>query len=194
MASRKTLSDNELLQLLKQSDHSAYTEIYNRYFQLIYVHVYKKLQDEDQSKDIVQEIFASLWFKRDSIGFIGNIPGYLINAARYKIFDLFAHEQVKQKHYESLQEFLTSRPVISTDYQIREAQFKAYIDQQIAALPPKMRVIFEMSRKEELNHQEIADRLSTSVNNVSTQVTNALRILRSKLGLLILTLMIIYHL
>lgn len=40
-----------------------------------------------------------------------------------------------------------------------------------------------MSRKEHLSHKEIAERLSVSENDVSKQVNNALRILRTKLGL-----------
>jgi RNA polymerase sigma-70 factor (ECF subfamily) len=182
MADYKTISDNELVSLLKESDHSAFNEIYHRYFTLIYVHAYKKLMDEDQAKDIIQELFTKLWFKRESLPEINNLAAYLISATRNKIFDLFAHEQVKQKHYDSLHDFLSSSPVVSTDYNLREVQFKAYIDQQIAALPIKMRVIFEMSRKEELSYKEIAEQLNTSENNVSKQVNNALRLLKTKLG------------
>ena len=70
-----------------------------------------------------------------------------------------------------------------TDHLIREKQLKAYIEKEIQALPPKMRAIFEMSRKEHLSYKEIAAITNTSENNVSTQVNNALRILRAKLGL-----------
>ena len=65
MPNYKSLPDNELIQLLKESDHSAYNEIYHRYFQLIFTHAYKKLRDEEQAKDIVQDVFATLWFKRE---------------------------------------------------------------------------------------------------------------------------------
>lgn len=183
MANLKKLPDDELLRLLSQDDHAAFTEIYNRYFPLLYAHIYKKLQDSGQAKDVVQEVFTRLWFKRQSAIDIVTIPGYLITSARNKIFDLFAHEKVKLKHYEALQEFFSLNPIVSTDYHVREAQFKAYIEQQLAALPPKMRVIFEMSRNENLTHKEIADKLETSANNVSTQITAALKILRTKLGL-----------
>ena len=184
MSGYKHTSDEELVSLLRASDHAAFNEIYHRYFAPIYIHVNKKLQDEEQAKDVVQEIFASLWFKRNDLK-IKNLASYLFGAARNKVFDIYAHEKVQQKHLGSLQTYLTERILYSTDHQVREAQFKAYIDKQIEALPPKMRRIFEMSRKEQLTHKEIAQQLNTTENNVSKQVNNALKILRTKLSIVL---------
>src|SRR5476651_579260 len=107
MLEYKKISDNELLNLLKESDHYAYNEIYHRYFYLTYVHAYKKLRDEEQAKDIVQDVFASLWFKRDFNLPQSNLAGYLFTAIRNKIFDLFAHQKVKSKYMNSLTDYLS---------------------------------------------------------------------------------------
>jgi RNA polymerase sigma-70 factor (family 1) len=184
MGTYSNSSDNELINLLKESDHSAYNEIYHRYFYLTYVHAYKKVRDEEQAKDIVQDVFATLWFKRDFNLPQSNLAGYLFTAVRNKIFDLFAHEQVKTKYIDSLKDYLTKNAGSTTDHRVRENELKAYIKKEIHALPPKMRQIFEMSRNEYLTHKEIADRLNTSENNVTTQISNALRILRTKLGMI----------
>lgn len=185
MVAYNPLSDNDLLQLLKDSDHSAYNEIYQRYFYLIFTHAYKKLRDEEQAKDIVQDVFATLWFKREFNLPTSNLAGYLYTAVRNKIFDLFAHQQVKSKYIDSLKDYLTTHTIASTDHLIRENQLKAYIEKEIQALPPKMRLIFELSRKQNLSHKEIATQLGTSENNVATQITTALRVLRTKLGIIV---------
>lgn len=182
MADYKTLSDDELIQLLKDSDHLAYTEIYNRYFSLLYIHACKKLQDEDQAKDIVQEVFTTLWFKHNLDLQVKDLAAYLFTAVRNKIFDLFAHEKVKSKYLESLNNFYQTNYPVPTDHKIREQQLQEYIDRQIAQLPRKMRTIFELSRKEQLTYQEIAKQLDISENNVSKQVNNALRLIKTKLG------------
>ena len=180
-----TLSDNELIQLLKESDHRAYTQIYHRYFYLLYTHAYKKLQYEEQAKDVVQDVFATLWFKRDSDLQMSNLGGYLYTAVRNRIFDLFAREKVKSNYIESLSDYLNTHASQPTDHLIRENQLKAYIEKEIQALPPNMKRIFEMSRKENLSHKEIAEKLNTSENNVSKQLNNALRVLKAKLGVLV---------
>ena len=192
MASYKTTSDKELIQLLKESDHSAYTEIYSRYFYLLYTHAYKKLRDEDQAKDIIQDIFAALWFRREFDLNTNNLAGYLFRAVRNRIFDLFAHEQVKSKYISSLNDYLETHTATPSDYLIRENDFKAYIGRAIQALPPKMKLIFEMSRNEHLSHKEIAEKLGTTENNVSTQITAALRVLRTKLGVIALICSVVY--
>jgi RNA polymerase sigma-70 factor (family 1) len=180
----KALSDMKLVDLLKSSDHAAYTEIYNRYFYLLYTHAYKKLRDEEQAKDIIQDMFATLWFRREFDMNTSNLAGYLFTAVRNRIFDLFAHDQVKYKYIDSLNKYLETHNPISADHLARENELKAYIEKAIQALPPKMKRIFEMSRKEYLSHKEIAEKLGTSENNVSKQITAALRVLRTKLGLI----------
>jgi len=185
MQDYKIISDNELIQLLKESDHAAYTEIYNRYFHLLYVHGFKKLQDEGLAKDVLQDVFATLWFKRESDVELSNLGGYLYTAVRNKIFDLFAHEHVKSKYLDSLNAYLSTHTSAPTDHLVRENELKAYIEKEIQALPPKMKRIFEMSRKANLSHKEIAEKLNVSENNVSKQVNNALRLLKTKLGLIL---------
>jgi len=91
---------------------------------------------------------------------------------------------VQTKYLDSLQDYQDTHASVPTDYLIRENQLKAYIEKEIQALTPKMRLMFELSRKENLTHKEIAEKLGTSENNVSTQITTALRILRTKLGLI----------
>lgn len=191
MADFKTLTNNELISLVKESNHSAYNEIYNRYFYLIFTHAYKKLRDEEQAKDVVQDVFATLWFKRETNLPINNLAGYLFTAVRNKIFDLFAHQQVKEKYFDSLFHQWTAYTSIPTDHRVREADLNAYIEKAIGELAPRMRQVFEMSRMENLSNKEIAEKLDTTENNVSKQVNNALRIIKTKLGPLIILLSLI---
>lgn len=186
MGAYQSLSENELIQLLKESDHAAYTEIYDRYFYLLYHHAYKKILDGEQAKDIVQDLFANLWLKR-SFDLPGtNLAGYLFTAVRNKIFDLFARQKVAARYLQSLGDYIASHPSISTDHRVRENELNAYIEKQIEALPPKMKLIFELSRKENLTHKEIAEKLDTNTNNVSKQLNTALKVLKTKLGTLLI--------
>jgi RNA polymerase sigma-70 factor (family 1) len=181
----RTLSDGQLLYLFEKGDQVAYTEIYNRYFYLLYCHAYKKLRDEEQAKDIVQDLFATLWAKRNVKLSTGNLGGYLYTAVRNRIFDFFAHQKVESTYIQSLMNYISTVKSVATDSLVREKEFRACIEKEIQALPPKMRLIFELSRIENLSHQEIAAKLNISENNVSKQVNNALRVLRTKLGLIL---------
>lgn len=179
--SYSSFSDVELVELLKTDDSAAYTVIYNRYFHTLYVHAFQKLNDKQEAQDVVHELFAQLWNKRNDLNINSNLIGYLYSGVRNKILDQISRQQVRDKYFNSLQGFLESNYSI-TDHRIREKQLTELIDKGIADLPNKMREIFELSRKKSLSHKQIAAQLNLSEQTVKKQVNNALRILRTKLG------------
>jgi RNA polymerase sigma-70 factor (ECF subfamily) len=184
MSAVDKLSDNELVSLLNKGDQAAYTEIYHRYHAVLYLHVFSKIHNQEEAKDIVHDLFSSLWHKRESILLESTLAAYLFSAARYRAFNLILHSQVKTRYIDSIREFKEQND--GTDHLIRERQLQEMIASEIAALPEKMRVIFELSRKGNLSHRAIADLLDLSEKTVKKQVNNALKILRSKLGTSIL--------
>jgi RNA polymerase sigma-70 factor (family 1) len=187
MMDYKSCDDVELLGMLKASDRRAYTEIYNRYHYLLLNHAYKKLRDEELAKDVIQELFAGLWMRREQEINSANLAGYLYTITRNKILDIFAHQKVRSNYVEnSLQDFALHNSYSNTDHLIREKEFMIYIEREIQALPKKMREIFELSRKGNLTHKEIAAKLNTSEHNVSKQISNAIRILRKKTDIFII--------
>jgi len=179
---RSNLTDDELIILLKEGDKPAYTEIYNRYKTLLQSHGYRKLGDPEEVKDILQELFANLWTKRSEIPATTNLSGYLYIAMRNKVFNVLSHKQIENKYVQSLQQFIDDGNYI-TDA-IREKEFALLIQKEIDTLPPKMKEVFILSRKEHLSHREISEKLQISEQTVSKQITNALKILRVKLGTL----------
>lgn len=184
MSNYQLLSDVELLDLLRAGDHAVYTEIYHRYYYLIFFHAHKKLRDENEAKDMVQELFINLWEKRASIPDVHHLAGYLITIIRNKMFDRFAHQKVESKYISSIKDYVNSGHIGNTDYLVREKEFQHYVDQAIMGLPQKMREVFELSRKSNLTYKEIAEKLTISERTVNNQISNALSRLKTKLGLL----------
>jgi RNA polymerase sigma-70 factor (ECF subfamily) len=181
MAALKTYLDQELVALLRQGSEAAYTEIYNRYKNLLQNHAYKKLEDFDEVKDVLQELFTQLWVKREELPETTNLRGYLYITMRNKIFNIIAHRKVTSAYIQSLQEFIREENYI-TDLLVREKEFKAMIDKEIDALPAKMQKVFRLSRDSGLSHREIAEQLDISEQTVSKQISNAIKVLRVKLG------------
>jgi RNA polymerase sigma-70 factor (family 1) len=176
------LSDAELTVLLKEGDHGAYAEIYQRYHVLLYLYAYKKLKDKETAKDLVQEIFLSLWNKRKSYTFHTDLAGYLYRSVRNRAFDIFAHQKIEQQYVDSLQTYLDT-DTATTDYLLREKEITKTIDNEIALMPKGMREVFILSRKHYLSHKQIAEQLNMSEDAVNKQVKRALKTLRVKLGL-----------
>ena len=187
----KDYTDQHLTDLLKLDDRMAYTEIYDRYIFTLLNHVYNKTRNREEAKDIVHEVFAKLWASREQLQITNNLAGFLYTAARNIILNQITRKEVQSKYLASILNF-AEEPQTVTDYRLRENQLIAVIEKEIAELPAKMREVFELSRKEHLSHREIALQLDISEQTVSKHITNALKILRVKLGLLTYLVWIIY--
>jgi len=176
------LNDFDLMSLIKKDDHDAYREIYYRYTAVLYTHAYTRLQNREEAKDVVQDVFSYLWSKRSTLDFQTNISGYLYTSLRNKILNIIAHKKIEINYSGSLQAFLDQNEA-DTDHLTRTNQLRAIIEHEVVNMPSKMREIFEMSRKKHLSHREIAQELGISEKTVKKQINNALKILRMKLGI-----------
>jgi len=175
-----SLSDTELIELLKTGDQISFTEIYNRYWRLMYSHIYKMLRNEEESKDILQELFSNLWIKAAQIPEQRNLAGYLYVSARHDVLNAIRNRKFRNDYLQSLATFSESSSYATLQY-LDERDLEKLIEQEIQALPPRMRQVFEMSRKENLSHKEIAERLGTSAETVKKQINKSLKILRHNL-------------
>jgi RNA polymerase sigma-70 factor (ECF subfamily) len=61
------------------------------------------------------------------------------------------------------------------------AELETNIQKAINELPQQCRIIFQLSRFEQLKYQQIADQLGISVKTVENQMGKALKVLRTKL-------------
>ena len=169
--------DFELLSDLKENNFSAFNTIYAQYSKPLYVYLLHKLKDPEVCNDVLQEIFISLWEKREQLNIEISIKAYLYQAARYKIIDLYRQDTKYQKYLADLVEFMTIDESVITD-RIDNRKKLQEIELAVHKLPEKMREIFVMSRYEHQSTREIADKTKLSPQTVKNQLTKALRILR----------------
>jgi RNA polymerase sigma-70 factor (ECF subfamily) len=168
--------------LLQSGDHLAFAEIYNRYKLILHHHAWSRLGNKTEAQDTIQEVFSALWSKRETITLHHNLSGYLYTSVRNHILNLIARKDVQSKYINSMQQ-LTPEQVLP-DHRVRENMLQLAIEKEIASLPPKMRQVFELSRKQHLSNKEIAAIMGTSEQTVKKQISNTLKQLRSRLGLL----------
>lgn len=95
MIAHSALSDQELTALLKQGDRIAFTEIYNRYWPPLFLHVRKMLSDDDRAQDVVQELFTWIWLRYEQLELNTSLAAYLYSSARNRVLNEFKHEKVK---------------------------------------------------------------------------------------------------
>jgi len=176
----RSLEDKVLLSFVKKGKMEAFRELYGRYWESLYVHAKTMTSCDDTAKDIVQEIFVELWDKREGLNIQLSLKAYLYKVTRNKVLNTYVRHQVHEKYIHSLVQYFEAGEN-QTDYLLRENLVRERITEEVAALPSKMRQIFEMSRNEHKTYKEIAEELDISDKTVKKQISNALKILKSKL-------------
>jgi len=183
LISQDVISDYELLAQFKEGQRSAYEEIYHRYWAVLFRHARKMVQNDEDAKDLVQDVFSVFWLDGPTLELQTTLSAYLYSLVRYKVFNLIDRKKVRSNYLSSLEEFIKKNEY-SGEYRVREKQMEELIEKEIAALPPKMREVFELSRRANMSYRDIAEKLSISDNTVKKQMSNALKILRSRLGVI----------
>jgi RNA polymerase sigma-70 factor (ECF subfamily) len=169
--------EQTLLSLLRQDDIRAFEEIYERFWERLYVAAIRLLEDEETSKDIIQEIFIDVWNRRATLQ-IQNLNAFLYQAVKFQIAKQLRKRPLNPIHLEVIAELKSTQ---SADTSLHLAELSAQIEQVITALPPRCQEIFRLSRFENLSNKEIAQRLNISLSTVENQIHIALKSLRSNL-------------
>lgn len=191
MANYSTYTDSELIALWKEGNDAVFREIYLRYDKLLYLYAYKKLRNREEAKDVVQDSFTWLLNHRNEIHLTSSLSGYLYKTVLHQILDIFKHKGIIKKYAESGEHYIEVNSP-EADYLIREKDITALIENEIAAMPPKMREIYTLKRKDFLSTKEIAGQLGLSSHTVSTQLKRALKHLKVKLGTVVFILWILH--
>ncbi len=173
-------SDNQLFSLVKQDDRKAFEELYNRYWLFLLDSACKALQSRDKAQDIVQEIFISLYQRRQSIELLVSLKAYLCKALKFKILNEFRSQLVRQIYQKSLFYSSTCKNDYASAFETKELE--QAIDRSVCLLPEKCKKAFLLSRQQKLSYKDISGELDISVSTVEKHIIKALKFIKHNLN------------
>lgn len=185
MGKFSTSTDAELLLLLQRDNHAAFNEIHSRYFAMLYDHALAMLGEPTLAEDIVQDVFVVLWEKRRDLQVMRTLPGYLYGIIRFNVLGKLRKGKYYLRYTQELQKS-TDLYTHSADRELLQQERMQQVEDAIAQLPNRMREILNLSREERFTYREIANLLGITENRVKNSVSEAVKILRLKLRMLIL--------
>lgn len=174
------LTDQESLLALKKGDITAFEMLFRTYYQPLCNYAYTFVQDRDEAEEIVQSAFLSVWEKRESLEIRTAVKPYLYAMVRNACLNVIKHEKIKQLHVEG-ELAMAERSIESVSRTVMASELEGRIGNAMEKLPGQCRLIFKLSRFEELKYAEIAAQLNISVKTVENQMGKALKIMREEL-------------
>jgi len=173
-------TDEELIALLASDEESAIDLVFRKYYTFLCRSVYRIIPDTQITEDLAQEVFYELWKKRAKINITSSLRAYLKRAALNKALNYIRDQKIDFRNAPE-KEGLTSKDA-NVIQELAADNLQQQIDQAIDSLPEKCRLVFVLSRYEEMSYQQIADHLSISIKTVENQISKALKTLRIALA------------
>ncbi len=187
---QENFTDQELLELLGKDADKAIEVLFRQYYAFVCKAVYQVVTDAQVAEDLGQEVFFELWRRKDELTINTSLKAYLRRAAVNKTLNYLRDKKIKWDDEQELPRIEDAAP--STPQNLEAEELQQFIDEAIDQLPEKCRMVFMLSRQDELSYQEIADHLNISIKTVENQISKALKHMRAVLkpylsgGLLIL--------
>lgn len=171
-------TDDLILSLLAKDDPQASTLMFKAYYRPVYDTMRRIIRDDDESKDVVLELFCAIWEKRHSLRLTKPIKRYLLVAARHRAFN---HLESRHRTEKFLREFAdrSMTPVAPSAERDLEAQeLNDIVSIAICMIPERSRLPYLLNRRLGMTYREIAKFLNQSEKTVEKNISHALTLLR----------------
>lgn len=163
------------------SDKKAFENLFREYYPYLCSFAKKYVDDIDESKDIVHNVFLNLWQKQGELDSERSLKPYLFKAVHNRCLNHIRDRKKIVRHDLMMEDEPLESFIESSDY-LEQSELELKIAKCIDELPDSCRHIFKLSRFEEKKYKEIADQMGISVKTVEGQMTKALKILRTQLA------------
>ncbi|WP_233635801.1 RNA polymerase sigma factor [Hymenobacter setariae] len=172
-------TDAALLDAVALDNWRAFAELYERYWYRVFALAYRKLKSREIAEELVQELFATLWHKRDQQA-IAQLEEYLLVAINHRVLTYIRAHRVRA-HYADYCRNLVTEATHETEDALAAADLSAAFLRGVELLPKKSREVFRLSRLEHQSVEEIAARLDVTPKAVEYHLTKSLKRLRTYL-------------
>ncbi|MCE6990343.1 RNA polymerase sigma-70 factor [Dyadobacter sp. CY323] len=174
-------SDPDIVHAIRRGDEKAFEQTFRLYYPRLCNYACSLLKDEEESEEVVQTVFLTIWEKRADLEITLSLKSYLYRAVHNHCLNRFKHASVREVHREHTLHF-TSESYESVTETIHANELEERIEKAVRSLPEQCQKAFRLSRFEELKYQEIADQLGISIKTVENQIGKALKLLRIELA------------
>jgi RNA polymerase sigma-70 factor (ECF subfamily) len=178
-------ASKDFVAAIKSGDAGAFSAFYMGYADSLMHFLTRITGSSDDAKEVTQEAFATLWERRETLDPHTSLYGFVYGMARNMAFRMLRTRTIENK--KSIEERFDAPQFAGlADEGIISLETSLLLEEVIRNMPAQRRRVFELSRKEGLSYNEIAQEMGISLNTVRTHMTFALKELRAALSNVIL--------
>jgi len=168
-------NEKDLLATAASGDEAAFEVIFEGYRHAVYSYGMYLLRDAALADDLVQDVFLKIWLNRLKLNEVDSFRNWLFIVVKHVIFDLLKAQLREQTAIRSLPVTDLSR---ETEQSILSGEYDSLVHEAFDHLTPQQQLVYQLSRQQGMDTNEIAVKLKISPNTVKTHLVHALRSIR----------------
>lgn len=174
-------AEEQLLIALRGREGSrAFSALYAKYMPMLVDYASIKLEDLEEARDMLHDIFVQLWETRDNLDIHHSFKAYLFTLLKRRIVSHYRRHRYRLAYAESLGA-LADTSIHGPDSFAEASEIQRMVDRALPDMPKRVREIYQMSRDSHMSNKEIASYLNISEKTVKNQLGRAMAILKDKL-------------
>jgi RNA polymerase sigma-70 factor (ECF subfamily) len=166
--------------MVADGNRPAFEQLYKQYEGGLEKYVFFITHSKEVTEEIIQDIFVSVWKKKEKLPVLRSFRGYLYQIARNRVISYLRSIKTRHKIVE-LDEGTPGGCQNDADYPVRYKQYYKMVLDAIEILPERKKKIFALSLEEDLTLDEIAQRLGISKSTAKQHLYIALAFIREYL-------------
>jgi RNA polymerase sigma-70 factor (ECF subfamily) len=192
LARRISISEEELVALLKDKDERGFTILYNNYSSALYGVLNKIVQSNDDANDLLQDTFLKIW---KNIGNYdsskGSIFTWMMNIARNLAIDKVRSVDFRDTSQNvSMEDKIVYQ--IDNEYQTEQDVDGIGLQKVVDKLKPEYKRLIDLVYYQGYTQAEVSEQYGIPLGTVKTRIKAAVTTLRSLLQTLVLLLIDIF--
>jgi RNA polymerase sigma-70 factor (ECF subfamily) len=178
--SKNLYSEAGLLQSLARGDEKAFEQIYSMYSPDVYRTARQFLQNEELAADLLQDIFITIWIRRESFLKVNNLRAYLITMSR-NLALTYLRDLAKEISEKEKWSIVLPKTENETEQKLNRKTLGKILEESIDQLPPQQKRVFRLAKIEGMSYEEIANQLNISPITVKQHIIAANKSVRRRL-------------
>ncbi len=165
--------------------------LFNDYRDKVLGFFIKFLHDEELARDLAQDIFLKLFEKKAELDEISDLDRYIYLTCRNLAFDHLKKAAHDKKYRSYILHAASEAQVPEMHRKMDVEHYRTVLEDSLKLLPDQQRLIFNLSKREGLSHEKIAEMLNISPHTVRNHLYQAVKNLRASTPDIEMILMIV---
>ena len=175
-------TEKELLTQVSAGDESAFQALFAGYYEQLYHYIFGFIKSKQVSEELVIDVFLKIWLGRDIIPQIHNFNAFLFRVAHNKSVDFLRSVARDPKFQDLLWENIQLANNAPADSSILVQEYEDKLREAVSLLPPQRKKVYQLSREQDMTHDQIAAQLNLSKHTINNHIVEAQRFIRTYLS------------